>query len=157
MGKYSWIGKGVVDLFTGVGNQMELDRYQTAMPKLPLWTALGMLGVGGGMKALEKYGNQEWAAVVADPFLNLGTFVVGQELGAYIDATAFGLTDPGPAPTQFPQVDFAALAQAQNQFALEQAQNQFALEQAQAGRQFAPQFALPAPAVESPAFATEGY
>lgn len=155
MGKYSWIGKGTVDLFTGIGNQMELDRYQTAMPRLPLWTALGMLAVGGGAKALEKYARQNWAAVVADPLLNVGTFVVGQELGAYIDLKAFGLTDPGPSPSQFDQANLEALAQAQNQAALEQAQF------GQSGLQFNPagqQFALPAsPAVESPAFAAEGY
>lgn len=150
MGQYSWIGKGVVDLFTGIGNQMELDRYQTNMPRLPLWTALGLLGIGGGMKALEKYARQEWAKVVADPFLNIGTFVVGQEAGAYIDAKAFGLTDPGASPSQFDQANLAALAQAQNQAALEQAQ----LAQFNSPGQ---PFALPAPAVESPAFAAEGY
>lgn len=149
MGKYRWIGDGVVDLFTGIGNQMELDRYETAKPRLPLWTALGLLAVGGGAKALQKYGHQDWAGVVADPFLNIGTFVVGQEVGAFIDAKVFNLTDPGPSPSQFDQNQLANLAAAQ--LAQQQIQAQ------QAPGAFGQPLALPGGRAEVPAFAAEGY
>lgn len=117
------IGKSLVDLFTGMGVKMTEDRTMQngANPRMPLWLALGLLGTGALGKVAQHYSRQDWIDIVADPFLEVGTFLLGEEAGAYVDAKVFNMTDPGIGPQQFqpqPAIDYAALAEAQQQAAL---------------------------------------
>lgn len=120
------VSKGLVDLFVGIGVKMTEDRTMQngAMPRMPLWLGLGLLTGGVAGKVVQHYTRADWLDVVADPLMETGTFMLGEEAGAFIDAKAFGMTDPGIGPRQFqpqPQYDYAALAQAQQQAALQAA------------------------------------
>lgn len=118
------VSKGLVDLFVGIGVKMTEDRTMQngANPRMPLWLSLGLITGGIAGKVTQHYTRADWLDVVADPLLETGTFMLGEEAGAFIDAKAFNMTDPGIGPRQFqPQPDYAALAQAQQQAALQAA------------------------------------